>query len=83
MSGGCKAGGTSTTCTPVPKTKRINTLALIIAVRTISEHNYNWSTDKTGFRKGYWQNSTPQDKVNEAVERAAGTDLVPKMHQPH
>lgn len=41
MSGGCKAGGTSTTCTQVPKTKWINTLALEIATRTISEHNYN------------------------------------------
>lgn len=83
MSGSCKAGGTNTTCTQVSKTKWINTLALIIATRTISEHNCNWSTDKIGFRKGYWQNSTPQDKVNEAVEGAAGPDLVPKMHQSH
>lgn len=41
MSGGCKAGGTSTTCTQVPNTKWINTLALIITTSSISEHNYS------------------------------------------
>lgn len=39
--GGCKAGGTSITCTQILKTKWISTLALIIATKTISEHNCN------------------------------------------